>query len=68
MLIACAQQTKASPFDGIDLFPPREAAFIRNAVRIFGIDVAAARQAMEGDLLYKLRDDGNPLPAGAAPL
>jgi uncharacterized protein len=42
--------------------------FGENAARIFGIDIAAARQAIAGDLLYKLRDDGNPLPAGAAPL
>ena len=39
-----------------------------NAARIFGIDIAAARQAIEGDLLHKLRDDRNPLPAGATPL
>jgi predicted TIM-barrel fold metal-dependent hydrolase len=37
--------------------------FGENAARIFGIDIAAARQAMESDLLYKLRDDHNPLPA-----
>ncbi|HEX4614833.1 MAG TPA: amidohydrolase family protein [Stellaceae bacterium] len=42
--------------------------FGENAARIFGIDIAAARQAIEGDLLYKLRDDRNPLPAVAAPL
>jgi uncharacterized protein len=42
--------------------------FGENAARIFGIDIAVARQAIEGDLLYKLRDDRNPLPAGAAPL
>jgi predicted TIM-barrel fold metal-dependent hydrolase len=42
--------------------------FGENAARIFGIDIAAARQAVEGDLLYKLRDDHNPLAAGAAPL
>ena len=42
--------------------------FGENAARIFGIDIAAARQAIEGDLLYKLRDDRNPLPSGAAPL
>lgn len=42
--------------------------FGENAARIFGIDIAAAHQAIEGDLLYKLRDDGNRLPAGAAPL
>jgi uncharacterized protein len=41
--------------------------FGENAARIFGIDIAAARQAIKGDLLYKLRDDGNPLPAGTAP-
>jgi uncharacterized protein len=42
--------------------------FGENAARIFGIDIAAARQAIERDLLYKLRDDHNPLPARAAPL
>ena len=34
----------------------------------FGIDIAEAHQAIEADLLYKLRNDANPLPAGAAPL
>lgn len=42
--------------------------FGENAARIFGIDIGAARQPIRGDLLYKLRDDRNPLPAGAAPL
>ena len=42
--------------------------FGENAARIFGIDIAVARQAIHGDLLYKLRDDRNPLPSGAAPL
>ena len=42
--------------------------FGENAARIFGIDIVAAHQAIEADLLYKLRNDGNPLPAGAAPL
>jgi predicted TIM-barrel fold metal-dependent hydrolase len=42
--------------------------FGENAARIFGIDIAAARQAIKGDLLYKLRDDRDPLPPGAAPL
>jgi len=42
--------------------------FGENAARIFGIDIAAARQAIEGDLLYRLRDDRNPLPAGAVHL
>lgn len=41
--------------------------FGENAARIFGIDIAAAREAIEGDLLHKLRDDHNPLPAGPAP-
>ena len=40
--------------------------FGENAARIFGIDIAAARQSIEGDLLYKLRDDGNPLSTGTA--
>jgi hypothetical protein len=42
--------------------------FGENAARIFGIDIAAARQEIEGDLLYKLRDDRNSLPLGPAPL
>jgi hypothetical protein len=42
--------------------------FGENAARIFGIDIAAARKAIESDLLYQLRDDRNPLPAGATPL
>ena len=42
--------------------------FGENAARIFGIDIAVARRAIEGDLLYKLRDDRNPFPADAAPL
>jgi predicted TIM-barrel fold metal-dependent hydrolase len=42
--------------------------FGENAARIFGIDVGSARKAIEGDLLYRLRDDRSPLPAGAAPL
>jgi predicted TIM-barrel fold metal-dependent hydrolase len=42
--------------------------FGENAAGIFGIDIAAARRAIEGDLLYKLRYDRNPLPADAAPL
>jgi hypothetical protein len=45
----------------------KDKIFGENAARIFGIDIAAAHQAIEGDLLYKLRNDGNPLPA-AAPL
>jgi predicted TIM-barrel fold metal-dependent hydrolase len=42
--------------------------FGENAARIFGIGIAAARQAIESDLLYKLRDDRDPVPPGAAPL
>lgn len=42
--------------------------FGENAARIFGIDIAAAHRAIESDLLYKLRDDRNPLPTGATPL
>lgn len=33
-----------------------------NVARLFNIDIAAARRAVETDLLYKLREDGNPLP------
>ena len=35
----------------------KDKIFGANAARIFEIDIAAARQAIEGDLLYKLRDD-----------
>jgi predicted TIM-barrel fold metal-dependent hydrolase len=31
-----------------------------NAARLFGLDVAATRQIVEADLLYRLRDDANP--------
>jgi uncharacterized protein len=41
--------------------------FGENAARIFGIDIAAAHEAIKGDLLYRLRDDHNSLPAGPAP-
>ena len=33
-----------------------------NAARLFNIDIKAARKSIENDVLYKLRDDGNPLP------
>lgn len=33
-----------------------------NVARLFNIDVKAAKKAVESDLLYKLREDGNPLP------
>jgi uncharacterized protein len=33
-----------------------------NVARLFNIDIAAARRAVESDLLYKLREDGNQLP------
>ena len=38
-----------------------------NAARIFGIDIAAAHEAIKDDLLYRLRDDHNSLPASPAP-
>ncbi|MGA9767995.1 MAG: amidohydrolase family protein [Blastocatellia bacterium] len=34
----------------------------QNVARLFNIDIAATRRAVESDLLYKLREDGNPLP------
>ena len=51
-------------------YPPltpevKDKIFGRNAARLFGIDIAAARQAVEDDLLHKLRDDRK--PAGPAP-
>jgi hypothetical protein len=60
----------ALPLDRDDVWrPPVNGGaqiFGENAARIFEINIAAARQ--EADLLYKLRDDRDPLPAGAAPL
>jgi len=32
-----------------------------NAARLFGLDINKMRQAAEADLLYTLRNDGNPL-------
>ncbi len=37
--------------------------FGENVARLFNIDIKAARKSVEGDLLYKLREDGNPLPS-----
>jgi predicted TIM-barrel fold metal-dependent hydrolase len=45
----------------------KDKIFGRNAARIFGIDIAAARRGVEDDLLYKLRDDRRPVAAGPAP-
>ena len=47
-------------------YPPltpelKDKIFGRNAARLFGIDIASARQAVEDDLLYKLRDDHRPV-------
>jgi predicted TIM-barrel fold metal-dependent hydrolase len=33
-----------------------------NAARLFNIDIKTARKAIQNDVLYRLRDDGNPLP------
>jgi uncharacterized protein len=33
-----------------------------NVARLFNIDIKAARKAVENDVLYKLREDGNALP------
>lgn len=40
----------------------REKILCHNAARAFNIDIKAAKKAVEGDLLYKLRMDGNALP------
>jgi hypothetical protein len=45
----------------------KDKIFGRNAARIFGIDIGAARHGVEDDLLYKLRDDKRPLKAAASP-
>jgi uncharacterized protein len=41
--------------------------FGENAARLFNIDIAAVRRDMQGDLLYRLRMDGNPLPVPVDP-
>jgi uncharacterized protein len=41
--------------------------FGENAARLFNIDIAAVRRDMQGDLLYRLRMDGNPLPSPVEP-
>ena len=43
----------------------KDKIFGLNAARLSGIDIAAARHAVEGDLLYQLRDDRRPI--GPAP-
>jgi len=40
----------------------REKILCHNAAKAFNIDIKAAKKAVEGDLLYKLRMDGNALP------
>jgi predicted TIM-barrel fold metal-dependent hydrolase len=40
----------------------KEKILCHNAARVFKIDIKAAKKAVEADLLYKLRMDGNPLP------
>lgn len=38
-----------------------------NTARLYGIDIPAATRAVDQDLLYKLRRDGNPLPLEVDP-
>ena len=40
----------------------RDKIFGRNTARIFNMDVGKEQKAVEGDLLYKMREDRNPLP------
>ena len=40
----------------------KEKILCHNAARVFGIEIKSAKKAVENDLLYKLRQDGNPLP------
>ena len=40
----------------------KEMILTHNAARVFNIDIKAARKAVDNDFLYKLRQDGNPLP------
>lgn len=44
-----------------------ETANSRRERRLYGIDVADAAHAINKDLLYKLRVDGNPLPLEVDP-
>ena len=39
--------------------------FGENVARLFSLDIKRVRQGVEGDLLYKLRIDGAPLPIAA---
>jgi hypothetical protein len=41
----------------------RNEIFGKNAARLFGLDIAATRRAVESDLLYRLRNDGIPAPS-----
>jgi predicted TIM-barrel fold metal-dependent hydrolase len=41
--------------------------FGENAARLFNIDIPGVRREIENDLLYRLRKDGNPLPAVVDP-
>lgn len=40
----------------------KQKIFGENVARLFNIDIKKAKKEIEGDLLYKLREDGNPLP------
>jgi predicted TIM-barrel fold metal-dependent hydrolase len=40
----------------------KEKMMCHNAARVFNIEIKSAKKAVENDLLYKLRMDGNPLP------
>jgi uncharacterized protein len=40
----------------------KEKIMCHNAARAFKIDIKSAKKAIENDVLYKLRQDGNPLP------
>jgi uncharacterized protein len=40
----------------------KEKILCHNAARLFNIEIKSARKAIENDLLFKLRQDGNPLP------
>lgn len=45
----------------------KEMILTHNAARVFNIDIKAARKAVDNDFLYKLRQDGNPLPVTVDP-
>ena len=65
--VAALSLSETDP-DPLMLVMPSDHTISDAGAFLAAIDIAAARQAIKGDLLYKLRDDRDPLPPGAAPL